>query len=559
MMNNASFFRIFAFSLLFAAFSCFFTGFTFGVNNNVFHLPIIFNLFDLNQFKEDLFIQSLRYYSSGFWHLLRGAYCFGDIKVLFLCLFIFSRFIFFLGFFLCCSFFSSLAWKHIAFLGSLSLLIPFCYGMSFAGGGGLFLNSFTHSELANGLVLIFLYFLAQRQIGFALATNGLCFFVNCFMALWSFLPLGLFFAFDLFNRNNWKSSWKSLSFGIVFFAFCAFPIISNILSNPYLNSDLSFSYKNFLLFYWPYHSLAEAVPVFEYLKLSNVIIITCFCFARLGQFGRRFIVIFILYLVGYLFGILFSFFSPSFFLLNCNFLRSSVIFHLAAVLAITNYLFSLNNTSKDLGDYLAPLILLSTLLTDMTSFLFVPFMVFSEKAISMSFNKPLHRYFKRGLALVFSLFLFFYWSVFAGKSFIASFRFNSQINNLIEFSRWIRTNTEANSVFLLPTMNFNEAEKLRLKGLPIPDQGFCDFSVFQSFAERRVFVDFKRGASVMWCPDYYFEWKPRIDSVLRHESLNNMVEFAKSERIPYIIYDAGRFPDAPAFYKTGRFGLIKVF
>jgi hypothetical protein len=558
-MFKVSFFRIFLFSFCFGMASCLFTGFSFGVNNNIFHLPIIFNLFDLDQFKEDLFIQSLRHYSSGFWFFLNGAHRHLDIEFLFLFLFILSRIIFFLGFFLCGSLFSSLSWKDLFCLGVLTLLNPFVYGMSFAGGGGLFIDSFTHSELANGLVLIFLYFLVQRKFGFALAINGLCFFLNCFMALWNFFPFGLVSILYLFNSNYNKYFLKSFFFGLLIFGCCAWPVVSNIISNPYISSDLFFSYRDFLLFYWPYHSLAVSIPFFEYLKLVNLIIITVFCFTRLGLAGRKFLFIFKCYFLLYLFGVFISFVFPSFFMLNCHLLRSSVILHFAASIAISIYLFFLIKNAKDRCSYLFPLLLLLLLLSDITSFIFVPLMFLHEKPVLISPQKGVIFYLRKPLTILCLLLLFSRWSVFAGKNLLGSFRMNSRIGDLIELSRWIKTNTETTSVFILPTINFNADETYHLNGLSVPDRGFCDFSVFQSFSERRVYVDFKRGAAVMWCPDYFFEWKPRVDSILRYTNLNDLVYFATIEKIPYIIYDLTRYPDVPAFYKTRYFGLIKVF
>ena len=558
-MFKVLFFRIFLSSFCFAVASCLFSGFSFGVNNNIFHLPIIFQLFDLDQFKEDLFIQSLRHYSSGFWFLLTGASRLFDINHLFLFLFICSRFAFFFGFLLCCSLFSSLTWRNIAIFGFFALLMPFLYGMSFAGGGGLFINSFTHSELANGLVFIFLYFLAQRQFGFALAMNGLCFFLNCFMALWNFLPFCILFIIYLFKANYNKSFFKTLFFGCVVFGCCAMPVVSNIVSNPYIHSDLSFSYRDFLLYYWPYHSLAESIPLFEYLKFGNLIIITFFCFTRLGCAGKEFLLIFKCYCLLYLFGNFVSFIFPSFFILNCHLLRSSVIFHLAASIAIANYLFTLVNNRNISGAWLLSSVSLLMLLNDVTSFFVVPLLFLCQRKYLSFFNSPDALRLKRTLTILSFLFLSLYWSFFAVRNLVRSFRLNTRIDDLIELSKWIKENTLADSVFILPAVNFNEVEKRHLRSQPSPDCGFTDFSVFQSFSERRVYVDFKRGAAVMWCTDYFSEWKPRVDSILRYTSLNDLVYFARIEKIPYIIYDLTLYPDFPAFYKTRYFGLIKVF
>ncbi|PIK73812.1 hypothetical protein CS379_06245, partial [Methylobacterium frigidaeris] len=49
------------------------TGFVLGASNNIFHLPIVAGLPDEPQFRADAFVQSLRFFASGIWLLLRGS------------------------------------------------------------------------------------------------------------------------------------------------------------------------------------------------------------------------------------------------------------------------------------------------------------------------------------------------------------------------------------------------------------------------------------------------------------------------------------------------------
>jgi hypothetical protein len=78
-----------------------FTGFVFGIVNNLFHLPIAGAFYDEPQFAHDPFVQSLRYFASGIWLLLRGADHYVDSYSLFILLHYFSRFIAFVGFLAC--------------------------------------------------------------------------------------------------------------------------------------------------------------------------------------------------------------------------------------------------------------------------------------------------------------------------------------------------------------------------------------------------------------------------------------------------------------------------
>ncbi|MFM9587733.1 hypothetical protein, partial [Streptomyces caniscabiei] len=58
-----------------------------------------------------------------------------------------------------------------------------------AGDGGLFVNYFTHSEIANGTILLAFYFAMRARLDLALAMLGATFFINVFMAAWICAPL----------------------------------------------------------------------------------------------------------------------------------------------------------------------------------------------------------------------------------------------------------------------------------------------------------------------------------------------------------------------------------
>src|SRR5688572_11367216 len=73
------------------------TGYVFGINNNLFHLPIIVELYNEPQYQADEFIQSLRYFAAGPWLVLAGAGRLFETYWLFFALLYFSRLISFIG------------------------------------------------------------------------------------------------------------------------------------------------------------------------------------------------------------------------------------------------------------------------------------------------------------------------------------------------------------------------------------------------------------------------------------------------------------------------------
>ena len=133
------------------------TGFVFAIGNNLFHLPIVAELWDEPQFTSDEFIQALRYYAAGPWMLLRGSASYVNPYWSFLLLFVISRLLSIVGFLACARLLGIVSRSQqicFALLVSVTWLLR---GDAVGGGGGLFINYFAHSEMANGLVLLALY------------------------------------------------------------------------------------------------------------------------------------------------------------------------------------------------------------------------------------------------------------------------------------------------------------------------------------------------------------------------------------------------------------------
>src|SRR5208283_1246175 len=230
------------------------SGFVFGINNNEFHLPIVGLLYDEPQFAHDEFMQSLRYFSSGLWLLLRGADRYVDPHWLFLGLDYISRLIAFLGFLVCADLLGIRTSKDRAIFTGFLCLTILMRRFSYAGAGGLFINYFTHSEFANGLTLFTLYFAIRGRLAIAFLFNGAVFFINAFFAVWNAIPLGLIIVFLLFTRRITIS--KMLiegAVGLLLFAALSYPVVSNIMANPEFGVTPDFDIVVFHAQYNPSH------------------------------------------------------------------------------------------------------------------------------------------------------------------------------------------------------------------------------------------------------------------------------------------------------------------
>ena len=170
------------------------TGYAFPISNNSFHLPIVGQLYDNPNFVSDAYIQSLRHFSSGIWWILAGSADWVEPRNLFFAALLLSRLLSFVGFLVCANHFGIQGAKHRFIFALLISMSPLMQGESFAGDGGLFINYFTHSEIANGLFLLAVWAGLQLKIPLALSMMGLTFFVNAFIGVWLAFILGALFA-----------------------------------------------------------------------------------------------------------------------------------------------------------------------------------------------------------------------------------------------------------------------------------------------------------------------------------------------------------------------------
>jgi hypothetical protein len=235
------------------------TGFVFATDNNTFHLPIIGELYDEPQYAGDTFIESLRFFASGVLLLLRGSDRYNDPYRVFLGLDYLSRLLAFAGFLACADLLGVRSRKERALFAGLLCVTALLHGYSYGGAGGLFNNYFTHSEIANGLSLISLYFAARGRLTAAFGVNGAVFFVNAFIAVWNALPLGMIVLYLLYTQQiNWRKAVIDGIVGLVVFFVLAAPVVWNILTNPEFGSPADFDIATFYNEHFPYHFLFDS-------------------------------------------------------------------------------------------------------------------------------------------------------------------------------------------------------------------------------------------------------------------------------------------------------------
>ena len=529
-------------AILGAILSLIVTGFSFGTNNNLFHLPIVASLFDEPQFRNDEFIQSLRFFAAGPWLAMRGSASWIDPKILFGLLHVLSRILLFFGFLLSATTLGVTERRQQLLLVALLSVSFVLRGASLGGFGGLLIPEFTHSEFGNGLFLIALYLVVTRRIAAALGVAGLAAWVNAFVGVWVLFTLSIVFLYQ-FSKAEYplRSAIREVAIGAIAATAIALPVAANILSNPDALSRHDFDYVNYLSEYYPYHFLFSAYRPAEKIMLGAILVLGLSSFNLLKFRGHPWSVALMASAAIYTVGIVAPIFTHAPIVLNLHLLRSSTQIHLLAALAAGSLVckswFDGARPAFRLG---APLIALGVI-NPVTGPLYNPAIIVLTGSLvlvsglclaprnavidirRLTFLGPWLRAGTLGVlaASVAAL----AWENYSNE---ASTR--AWIKNWRAVGIWARMATPASSIFLIPI-----AEQHRIGPARDIDMLTKTNAIFEYESHRQLWVDFKRGGAVMWWPHYYQQWHDRVTEVSGRMDLNSRLAYAKNNGIRYVI------------------------
>jgi hypothetical protein len=506
-------------------------GFVFGIENNVFHLPIVAGLYDEPQYHDDAFIQSLRHFSSGVWLLLNNyERHFGQSQSLFFVLAYLSRLLSFVGF-LCCASLVGIVDRRDKIVFSLVLCFTsFLEGDSYAGTGGLFLNYFTHSEIANGTILLAIYFAAKGRFTAATIAAGVTFFINAFMACWLVPPLALIAVSLLARRRATIGAICSQTLvGLVPCLLLAMPVLSNIVGNSEFGKPLDFDFVNYLHQYFAGHVLIDSIPIKEILSLAAVTLLAAVALYWFGAAARELQAAYCGVILLYAIGIAVPFITSAPVVLNLHLLRSSTILHLLAALATaalaTNWL------RDDKAPTFLPgcLIVVLMSLGDLAFSLCIPIILSAYFTQVSNPSDTSSRRIPGYLVFAIALMIVWPWSI------LQNIRFNrlfaESVQEWTDVGNWVRTSTPPTAMFLVPS-------RPRISGMSeaaISDLMLSRTAIFEFVSHRRIWVDYKRGAAAMWTPSYYRTWRARLTEVEGLNSLDQRLAYARRNGIGYVI------------------------
>lgn len=531
-------------------------GFVFGVNNNLIHLPIIAKLYEEPQFESNTFIQSLRFFSAGPFLLLRGADQYVDARLLFEGLLLFSNILTMYGLLVCARLLGIVCRRDRCLFVVVTVFSQILNGYGFAGRGGLFLNYFTHTEVANGLTLIAFYYAATARLTHSFAINGVVFFTNAFVGVWNAIPLGLIIAALLVRKRlNLRQVVKDSAIGLAIFSIISSPVVVNIVSNPEFGKPITFEYRDFLALFYPYHFLFGYDKISEYVGLLAVTItgLMSYFFLKARSSGDDMSEVFQAGLVGYilvyLIGIAVPYLTGSPLILNLHLLRSSTGIHLlaglgAGVLAVT-WIESPNpRLSRVFGPSLITMLCVSRKLL-----ILAPLVMLAQVAtrrVNWSFMDRLDR--TRLIPIFVSAALLLIWPYKIWKYARENAATERHVADWRNIGAWARVNSSPNALFLVPIENI-ALTNLGVHESNEPSEGE---EIFEYVSHRQVWVDLKRGAAVLWAPSEYQSWSERISAVLPLAGLDEKLRYARQHGISYVVAECGGDAEMKSEFRAGR-------
>jgi hypothetical protein len=507
------------------------SGFVFGVENNIFHLPIVAGLFNEPQYQDDAFIQSMRYFASGIWIVLTDAQKhFDHTEQLFFALNFLSRLLSVLGFLCCASLLGITDRRDRIVFTLLVCSMPLLFGYSPAGTGGLFINYFTHSEIANGTILLAIYFAARARFMAAAVALGVTFFVNAFMAIWLAPLLALIGISLLVRKQTTLGAICSRTMaGLLICVPFVFPVLHAILTNPELGKSLGVDYAAYLHEYFAGHSLIDSVPIVGIVNMIAITALGAIALYWFGPMARELQVAFCGAIFLYLLGVVVPAVSTSPFVLNVQLLRSGTMIHLLAGLAIAAL--ATIWSRRDSSALFLPgcAIVLSLYLGDLGFLIAIPIILASRHFQAATEAVPPYRR-KLGYAMLAAagcvLFPVGVWQYFMFNQ-----SYSEAAQEWADVGSWARTSTPSSAIFIVPPRPDPDAKPLP----PVWRIALSRAGNFEFISHRRVWVDYKRGAAAMWTPSYYAIWHQRMTETAELNDHAARMAYAAREGIGYIV------------------------
>ncbi|TZG28610.1 hypothetical protein [Sphingomonas montanisoli] len=512
------------------------TGQVAGFRNNIFHLPILAGLPDLPQFAADPYVQSLRYYSSGFWQSLHGLAPGHSGLILIDIMALVSRTACIAAFLLCADAIGISRRGERLFFVTLLAFSSLANGYSSAGSHGLFINSFTHSELANASMLLSLWCAWRGRFFGAFAWNGVTFFLNAFMAVWMALPL-LAVTLVLVRRGDVAPKALALRMvtGFGAFVLCASPALLGFMGNPELGRPMDHDFLAYLREYFPEHWLIDGSTPRSIAVLLLTATTGIVASWRLSQVDRRAALLIASlagFIVDWLAGALVPLVAPIPMFINLQFLRGGGGIFLLSALALAALTVV---AARDQGEgrrFWAPLLAIG----GCTVRHVLPIALLAAVVMRRRLPSVVTRI---RLDVAAAIALLLVWSALIVRQARENAVERADIAAWTAIGDWARTHSAPDDRFLIPIANIVFVDPPYTPAEPGQGAMVEGYEVFSTMSERSTFVDVRSGAAALWTPSYYLPWRRRVLAVMALANHDERLAFAVTHRLAYVVDRCG--------------------
>ena len=511
-------------------------GFVWGWNNNVFQLPIALGMTAWPQFRDDWFYQSLGSYSSVIWPLLAatGGRLAGPTALL--CLHLIARTA------TLASLWLLLKRLNVAVLerwlvGFVLIVSPLLLKATAVGQQTVFEDNFNQDGVAWALVVLGWLFYCQGRFAAAVATTGPCFAVSSFTAVWTSGALAFAGAAEVAGAApadraaRLRAILLKGALGAAIALAVAAPALVWTARALAERPHPPFDYAAYLWSYFPHHFFIAASSPREIAGLAALAAAAAVGLARLGRPAWPLTRLLGGYILLFLVGAALPLVTHARLALNLHLLRVDGSIVLMAALAGTAVgladllrgrsiairacgalaLFAVlpNPGLPSLGlpsRGLAPLLPIALL---------APVVLQRTGALAWPMGGDPARWARRAATLLLVV-------TFGAAASTASAQFDATHRLFAEQQRlgaWFQSNT--------PVMS-----RILIRRAVRPG-----WDLVQFLAQRQVWVDWKRGAAVMWRPDLYGVWRQRMDETAALKTVDQGAAYACGHGIRYLIED----------------------
>lgn len=365
----------------------------------------------------------------------------------------------------------------------------------------------------------------------------------------------------LVGRLGLRKLSVSVGVGLLVSAVLALPVIYNIVSNPDFGKPIHFDFIAFLNDYYPGHFLINTTEPKQIIYLAIVVIICFLSLLRLGDPNRRMTAALAACVMLYMIGAALPWVTHAPSALNLHLLRSGTMIHLLAALllsvVIVRWWFGTDNRQALAAAAMMVVIAVALVVNTSASRALAHLSFLAIVAVNGGALSPARNIaaqfgpYRRAIATGALVLAFVLSAVAVDKRQRSIAADEAWLSEWARVANWAHHETKEGAIFMPPVMAWKDLKSGRQDAAP-----YLTNTAFESISHRSIWVDWKRGAAVMWRPSYYEIWKTRMDEVEALKSFEEKESYAHG--ISYIIETPATLCGDKSIFGTNHLCVAKV-